>query len=76
MEGLKTRIAGPEDHDLMQIPRHALHALGISFSLKGEAKCFVDHLPKDLTEWMEKNLKIKLVSFEKEVMKKVTHYLS
>ncbi|MCY4643257.1 MAG: RluA family pseudouridine synthase [Bacteriovoracales bacterium] len=70
----KDRVASQQDHDLMQIPRHALHALGIVFPLNGEMRWVMDHLPKDLLMWMQKNLGIKSRCLEKEVAEKVTHH--
>lgn len=48
----KDEIALPEDYDTMQIPRHALHALAITFPYKGEDKLFISPLSKDLKDWI------------------------
>jgi 23S rRNA pseudouridine1911/1915/1917 synthase len=53
----KDGIATDDDHDLMDISRHALHATGLSFPYpKNEKKLFRAPIPKDLKSWIEKNL--------------------
>ena len=49
----KDKVATDGDCDLMEIPRHALHALGMAFPYKGEIRWVVDELPKDLLAWIE-----------------------
>ena len=48
----KDKTASPRDHQLMQLPRHALHATGLCMAYKGENKSFVDAIPEDLRQWM------------------------
>ena len=70
----KDRTATEEDYNLMEIPRHALHALGIIFPYQKEMRWAMDLLPKDLLMWISQRMEIDLPSFEKRVMKKITHY--
>lgn len=71
----KDQYATQEDHELMQLPRHALHALGIRIRYKGEPKIFQTHIPEDFKEWMRKNLFLDISNFEFELHEKVEEYL-
>ena len=68
----KDRTATEQDYNLMQIPRHALHALGIIFPYQKEIRWAMDLLPKDLLLWIAHNMKIDSASLEKRVMEKTT----
>lgn len=70
----KDQLAGPEDHQLMQIPRHALHAIGLSFFYNGELRIFHSHIPQDLKEWMSKNVDINISEFEKNIFNEIDLY--
>lgn len=52
----KDNKATDEDHELMQIPRQALHAAALKLLYQGKPKHFIAPLPADLTQWIEKNL--------------------
>lgn len=60
--------ATSEDHDLMLISRHALHAMALKTPYRGEAKTFRSNFPRDLKTWLinnfdgfnEKNLFLKI----------------
>ncbi len=53
----KDEIATDEDHDLMQIPRHALHALALKFPYpKDEMITLRSDLPKDFIDWIQDNI--------------------
>lgn len=54
----KDEVATKEDHDLMQISRHALHALAlkIAYPDQNNPKLFRAPLPHDFKEWIAKNL--------------------
>lgn len=47
--------ATKEDHDLMKIPRQALHAISLRFPYKGSTRIFIDKVPEDLAEWIIEN---------------------
>lgn len=55
----KDEVASEDDHDLMQIPRHALHAIALRFPYPNnkEAKIFKAGIPKDLRDWVQENIK-------------------
>lgn len=56
----KDKEATPEDHELMQIPRQALHALALKLPYPNEKKLSLYRAPisPDLIAWIEKNLKL------------------
>lgn len=55
----KDEVATEEDHALMQISRHALHAIALKFPYPDEnnPQVFQAEIPNDLRFWMEKNVK-------------------
>jgi 23S rRNA pseudouridine1911/1915/1917 synthase len=56
----KDHQASDADHELMQIPRHALHAVGLRLPYPSlEQKQFFAPLPEDLVMWIEENLGLK-----------------
>ena len=66
----KDKVATNEDYNLMEIPRHGLHALGIAFPYKGHMHWVIDQLPKDLMDWIERKTNFHLTQdiVEKKVM--------
>lgn len=54
----KDEVATTADHDLMQLSRHALHAIGLTFPYpnKEEAQIFRAPLPQDLLSWVEEKM--------------------
>ncbi len=53
----KDGVATEADFNQMQIPRHALHAIAISFPYKEKRKLFIDDIPDDLFKWAKDHLK-------------------
>lgn len=55
----KDEVATEEDHDLMQISRHGLHAIALKFPHPSEdsAQIFQAEIPNDLREWLKENFK-------------------
>ena len=51
----KDRAPTEADTRLMQIPRHALHALGIAFPYGGQKSYLIDQLPADLLDWISQH---------------------
>jgi RluA family pseudouridine synthase len=68
----KDLYATKEDHDLMQISRHALHAFALSIPWSDERKVFTSHIPHDLKTWIDQNLKITSEDLEKKLIERVT----
>ena len=52
----KDEIPTLEDHDKMDLSRHALHATGLCFPYNGERQLFRASVPKDLRQWIKKNM--------------------
>jgi len=69
----KDAIATDEDHQKMQIPRHALHNIAIQFHYfkNNRPITLISHIPKDLKIWMEKHLNVDPNELERQVHKKV-----
>lgn len=54
----KDELASDDDHDLMQISRHALHAIALKlpYPNKEKASVFISSLPEDLIQWIESSI--------------------
>lgn len=54
----KDGVATKEDHELMELSRHALHAtaLNIAWPSKENPSTFMAHIPHDFKEWISKKL--------------------
>ena len=73
----KDHLATPEDHEKMQIPRQALHAVALKLAYPTEQmNHFMAPLPKDLSEWITKNLDISHAGIETLIKQKIEHFLS
>jgi 23S rRNA pseudouridine1911/1915/1917 synthase len=65
------------DHELMQIPRQALHAVALRLTYpKDEMTHFIAPLPVDLSQWIEKKLHVTHEEVEKLIEMKVKKFLS
>ena len=72
----KDRVATAADHHLMQLPRHALHALAVAFPYRGEIYRVVDALPDDLLKWLATNTSIGTAALKRKVAEKVADYFA
>ncbi|MCK5074008.1 MAG: RluA family pseudouridine synthase [Bacteriovoracaceae bacterium] len=72
----KDNLATPEDHELMEIPRHALHSIGLSLPYENKIEHFIGHIPQDLKEWIQDKLTISVVELEKKIKARVDDYFS
>lgn len=72
----KDRYATPEDHELMQIPRQALHAIALNLPYPEKRKTFLSYIPKDLSEWISKNTKINLDDLHEQIKLEVENYFN
>jgi RluA family pseudouridine synthase len=52
----KDNIATKNDHEMMHISRHGLHAIGLSLPYKGTKLNIISSLPEDLANWIDENL--------------------
>ena len=69
--------ATEEDHDLLQIPRHALHATALKLTYpKDKLTYFIAPLPEDLAIWVEEKLDLKRTQVEEIIKAKVQEFLA
>jgi RluA family pseudouridine synthase len=72
----KDGVATEADHEKMQIPRQALHAVALKLTYPAQDSThFIAPLPKDLTEWLEQKLKISVPDFEELLRTKIKTFL-
>jgi RluA family pseudouridine synthase len=73
----KDHEATEEDHELLQIPRHALHATALKLTYpKDTPTYFVAPLPEDLAQWLEEKLSLKRSQVEEMIKEKVKLFLA
>jgi RluA family pseudouridine synthase len=73
----KDHVATPEDHELLQIPRHALHATAIKLAYpEDKLSCFIAPLPEDLANWLKEKLDLEREVVENMIRLKVEQFLS
>lgn len=74
----KDRFATEEDHDFMQLPRHALHAtaINIPWTQEGEnaRKTFFCEPPLDMKGWIKENLSLDYDKFIFETREKIENH--
>lgn len=63
----KDQYATESDYDLMELPRHALHAIALRIPYKNEEKLFVTKIPRDFIEWIKTNSDIDINSLEEKI---------
>jgi RluA family pseudouridine synthase len=71
----KDNKATEEDHELMQIPRQALHAAALKILYKNNPTHFIAPLPGDLAQWLEKKMHLKFKEVEELMEKKIVEFL-
>jgi RluA family pseudouridine synthase len=73
----KDHVATQEDHELMQIPRQALHAVGLKLTYPDPKTQvhFIAPLPQDLVNWIESKLGLKDAEVEALIKTQVDHFL-
>lgn len=69
----KDQIATTDDHDIMQIPRHALHAIALKLP---DQDLFFAPLPQDLKQWMQEHLSIDIGQLEMTIQDKLKQKLT
>lgn len=73
----KDHNATEEDHEIMQIPRQALHAVALKIEYPENKSCqFIAPLPQDLSDWLSKNLGLQQSEIELLIKERVTNFLS
>lgn len=72
----KDHAATEHDHEKMQIPRQALHAVALKLPYPDNKQThFIAPLPKDLSDWLELNHQISHADVEKLIEEKVLKFL-
>lgn len=64
------------DYEFMQIPRQALHAIGLSFPYRHKRKVIIDTIPNDLEQFIRKNTSISIKDLNQKIKDKVEHYFN
>lgn len=70
----KDLLATPQEYEMMDLPRHALHAIGLSIVYENKRRIFRSHLPHDLAQWIEKRTSFKSSDVEEKVAIAVESY--
>lgn len=70
----KDMVATEEDHDEMELPRHALHAIALKIPYRGEEKLFITKIPTDLAEWITTHTEFKIPDLEEKIQLTVKKY--
>ena len=69
----KDLVASTNDFDQMDLPRHALHAIGLKIDYPTQNK-FISQIPQDLKEWIVNNLVLNIEDLEKEINRTIQEY--
>lgn len=71
----KDQVATEDDHDLMELPRHALHAIALKIPYKKELnKLFVTNIPEDLRAWIKAKTPLDINELELKITATVKNY--
>lgn len=71
----KDREDSSEDRNQMEIPRQALHNIGIEFKYIDEMMTFISPLPHDLESWMQKKMpQVDLKEMTKRIHEEIKNY--
>jgi RluA family pseudouridine synthase len=71
----KDQVASQEDHDLMELPRHALHAIALKIPYKQDKeKVFITHIPADLKAWILQKTDLNIDNLEEKIKATITKY--
>lgn len=69
----KEGVATENDHNHLEIPRHALHAIALNSPYEN-GHTFLSHIPKDLGNWVQENLSIPLPTLENDLKNHISEY--
>ncbi|MCM2350580.1 MAG: RluA family pseudouridine synthase [Bacteriovoracaceae bacterium] len=73
----KDHVATENDHLVLEIPRHALHATALKLTYpKDKMTYFIAPLPEDLARWLEEKLQLNRVQVEEMIKEKVQQFLA
>ena len=63
----KEETATEEDHQLLELPRQALHATALKIKYQDKLTTFKSKIPGDLKEWMSSHLSIEISKVEEQI---------
>jgi len=72
----KDQLASNEDHALMELPRHALHAMAINLPYNNDNCIFKGKLPQDLRDWIKLKTTKNIHVLEEEINLEITSYFN
>ena len=73
----KDHVPTPEDHEIMEIPRHALHATALKLTYpKDKSTYFIAPLPEDLAQWLKSKLHLERDEVERLIKLKIEQFLA
>ncbi len=72
----KDNIASEEDHELMEISRHALHAMALKACYQGQDKVFKTSIPNDLGQLIQSKFSNSIDEIEKELFLEIDNYFT
>lgn len=70
----KDVIASKEDHELMEISRHALHALALNIPFENSRRTFSSNIPTDLKDWISEKLEVDIGKLELKIKEEIETY--
>jgi RluA family pseudouridine synthase len=70
----KDHLATKEDHDFVELPRQALHAIALKIPYKKEERLFLTKIPQDMGDWIKENTKFALPDLEAKIKETVETY--
>ena len=69
--------ASVTDHQLMELPRQALHAMAIKLPYRGQSQIFISpRLPTDLIEWIGARFKLDIELFTQQITQEIYRYFT
>ncbi|MCB9062022.1 MAG: RluA family pseudouridine synthase [Halobacteriovoraceae bacterium] len=72
----KDNLASREDHQLMELPRHALHSIALKIPYQGKDQIFQAPIPHDFIPWITKNFTCSLDEIEQMIKLQINEYFS
>lgn len=74
----KDGFATPADHEFMEIPRQALHAMALRFPYPSKDKKMIvrSPIPHDFKDWIKSKMKLDLGAFEEVLKAEIENYFN
>ena len=71
----KDHYATEQDYIEMQLPRHALHAIGLKLNYKSKKQSFIAPMAPDLVDFISQKTQFSIKEIETLTQKEITNYL-